>query len=167
MQIQQNRQLLERASALIPKKAEEFINKAIETTLSDCKLGVIQLVDGNHDRRASAGERQVCPNNSLSLSIYILVRIRVLKGYPQGSKVLTVKTVGHAEEFLRLSQHELHSALNGLKSEYVTTIRKLAEKAKERRFNTLRDAIKHLDPRLQPELREEIVSACLFNTRKP
>ena len=52
--------------------------------------------------------------------------------------------------------------MNGLKSEYVITIRKLAEKAKERRFNSLRDAIKHLDSRLQPELREEIVSACLL-----
>ena len=73
-----------------------------------------------------------------------------------------MKTVGDAEEFLRLSQRELHAALNSLKSEYVTTIRKLAEKAKEKRFKTLRDAIKHLDPRLQPELREEIVSAYLF-----
>ena len=52
-------------------------------------------------------------------------------------------------------------------SEYVITIRKLAEKAKERRFNTLRDAIGHLDSRLQPELREEIVSACPFYTMKP
>ena len=77
MQIQENRQLLERASALISEKTEEFINKAIETTLRDCKLGNIQLVDGNHGRRASASERQVCPNNSLS--IYIYVRLRVLK----------------------------------------------------------------------------------------
>ena len=76
--------------------------------------------------------------------------------------VLTVKTVGDAEDFLLLSQRELHSGLNGLTSEYVTTIRKLAERAKERRFNTLRDAVKDLDPRLQPELREEIVSACLL-----
>jgi hypothetical protein len=76
--------------------------------------------------------------------------------------VLTVKTVEHAEEFLRLSQRELHASLNTLKSEYVNTIRKLAERAKGKRFKTLRDAIKHLDPRLQPELREEIVSTYLF-----
>ena len=68
-----------------------------------------------------------------------------------------MKTVAHAEEFLRLSQRELHSALNTVKLEYVTTIRKLAETAKDKRFKGLRDAIKLLDPRLQPKLREEIV----------
>ena len=67
MQITENRQLLKRAYALISKKAEEFINKAIESTLRDFKLGKIQLVDGNLGRRASTGERQVRPNNSLSL----------------------------------------------------------------------------------------------------
>ena len=68
-----------------------------------------------------------------------------------------MKTIAHAEEFLRLSQRELHSALNTLKLEYVTTIRKLAERAKDKRFKALRDAITLLDPRLQPKLREEIV----------
>jgi len=68
-----------------------------------------------------------------------------------------VKTVAHAEEFLRLSQRELHSALNTLKSEYVAAIRKLAETAKDKRFKALRDAIKFLHPKLQPKLREEIV----------
>ncbi len=68
-----------------------------------------------------------------------------------------MKTVAHAEEFLRLSQRELHSALNTVKLEYVTTIRKLAETAKDKRFKALRDAIKLLDPRLQPKLREAIV----------
>jgi hypothetical protein len=37
----------------------------------------------------------------------------------------------------------------------------LAEKAKEERFKALRDAIRHLDSRLQPELREEILRTCL------
>ena len=63
----------------------------------------------------------------------------------------------HAEEFLRLSQQELHAALGTLKLEYVTTIRKLAEAAKDKRFKALRDAIKHPGPQLQPELREAIV----------
>ena len=45
--------------------------------------------------------------------------------------------------------------MNDLKLEYITTIRKLAEKAKERRFNTLPDAIKHLDSRLLPATQEE------------
>jgi len=73
--------------------------------------------------------------------------------------VLTVKTRAHAEEFLRLSQRELHSALNTVKLEYVGAIRTLAETAKDKRFKALRDAIKLLDPNLQPKLREEIVGA--------
>jgi len=65
MQIQDNRQLLERASTLISRKAEEFINKAIENTLRNCKLGNIQSVDGNHGRLASTGEQQVRPCKEL------------------------------------------------------------------------------------------------------
>ena len=69
-----------------------------------------------------------------------------------------MKTVRQAEEFLQLSQRELHSKLNGLELEYVAAIRQLAGKAKEKRFKALRDAIKNLDSRLQPELREVIMS---------
>ena len=68
-----------------------------------------------------------------------------------------MNTKAHAEEFLRLSQQELHAALSTLKLEYVTTIRKLAEAAKDKRFKALQDAIKHPDPQQQPELREAIV----------
>ena len=68
-----------------------------------------------------------------------------------------MKGDAHAEEFLRLSQRELHSALNTVKLEYVTAIRKLAETAKDKRFKALRGAINLLDPRLQPRLREVIV----------
>ena len=63
MQIQENRQLLERASAMVSKKAEAFINNAIENTLRDCKLGNI------------TGERQVRSNNSLSLYIYMFANV--------------------------------------------------------------------------------------------
>jgi hypothetical protein len=52
-------------------------------------------------------------------------------------------------------------SLNILKSEYVATIRNLAEKAKEERFKALRGAIKNLDSQLQPEFREEIVGTWL------
>lgn len=58
-QIQENRQLLDRASGLISKKAEEFINKAIEKTLKDWNLGGIQ----NSGRRGSTGEKGVCSKN--------------------------------------------------------------------------------------------------------
>ena len=68
-----------------------------------------------------------------------------------------MKTVAHAEEFLRLSQRDIHSALNTVQLEYVTTIRELAEIAKDKRFRALRDAIKLLNSRLQPKLREAIL----------
>ena len=61
MQIQENRQLLERASTLMSNKAYEFINKAIESTLKSCKFGIIQSVDGNAGRPASTDGRQVRP----------------------------------------------------------------------------------------------------------
>ena len=73
-----------------------------------------------------------------------------------------MKTVAHAEEFLQLSQRELHSGLNTVKLEYVTVIRKVAEAAKDKRFEALRGAIKHLDLPLQPQLREEILGTCIF-----
>ena len=66
MQIQEGRQLLKRASALISETADGFINKAIESTLKGFKLGTIQLVDRNLGRLASAGEKQVRPKNSLA-----------------------------------------------------------------------------------------------------
>ena len=51
-----------------------------------------------------------------------------------------------------------------MKLEYVIAIRGLAERAKEKRFNTLRLWINEPDYhyRLQSELREEIISACHF-----
>jgi hypothetical protein len=68
--------------------------------------------------------------------------------------ILTIQNAAHAKEFLQLSQQELHSFLDTLKSESVATTRELAEIAEEKRFMALRDGIKHLDPRLQ---REEIM----------
>jgi hypothetical protein len=71
-----------------------------------------------------------------------------------------VKNIAQAEEFLRLSQRELHLALGDLQLEYVATVRKLAESAKEKRFKTLRDAIMRLVPWLQSELRDNIMGRC-------
>ena len=68
-----------------------------------------------------------------------------------------MKTVADAEEFLRLSQRELHISLGTVKGEYVTAIRRLAEAAKDTRFKALGDAIRHLDPHLQPQLLGEIL----------
>ena len=68
-----------------------------------------------------------------------------------------MKRIAHAEEFLRLSQRELHLALNTVKLEYVTTMRTLADAAMDKHFEALRDAIKLQDPQLQPKLREVFV----------
>jgi hypothetical protein len=47
-----------RASGMISKKADEFIHKAIEKTLKDCKLGDIRSGDGKLGRRAPTGEKK-------------------------------------------------------------------------------------------------------------
>ena len=72
-----------------------------------------------------------------------------------------MKTVAHVEEFLRLSQRELHSALNLVKLEYVTDIRKFAEAARDDQLKRLRHAIRPLDLHPQPELRVELVGMCI------
>ena len=47
MQIQENRQLLERASVMTSKKAYGFIKQAIDKTLRDWRLGDIQSEDAD------------------------------------------------------------------------------------------------------------------------
>ena len=74
-----------------------------------------------------------------------------------------MKTVEDAEKFLQSSQKELHESLSDLKSEYVTAIRRFAEAAKDKRFKALGDAIKHLDPHLEPQLFGEILGTWIFD----
>lgn len=74
-----------------------------------------------------------------------------------GVTVLIVKSVAHAEEFLRLSQRELQTSLNREKQDFVTAIRKMAEEARGKRFQELKDEFARLDPSIQPDLREEII----------
>ena len=62
--------------------------------------------------------------------------------------VLTVKVVVDLEEFLRLSQRELHSSLSTVKTKYVTAIRQLAETAMDKRVKALGDTIRHLYPHI-------------------
>ena len=71
-----------------------------------------------------------------------------------------MKTVADAEEFLRLSQRELHISLGTIKSEYVTAIRRLAEAAKDKRIKALGDAIRLLG--LQLRLCAEILGTWIF-----
>ena len=61
-QIQENRQLLEKASAMISQKAYGFVSQAIKRTLQDWRLGDIQSEDGDYGLDplgASAGEHGV------------------------------------------------------------------------------------------------------------
>jgi uncharacterized membrane-anchored protein YjiN (DUF445 family) len=74
-----------------------------------------------------------------------------------GVTVLVVKSVAHAEEFLRLSQRELQTSLNREKQDFVTAIRRMAEEARGQRFQELKDEFTRLDPGIQPDLREEII----------
>ena len=62
MQIQDNRQLLERASSMISQKAYGYIRQAIDRTLQDWRLGDIRSEDrdpGRGPRGAPAGENGV------------------------------------------------------------------------------------------------------------
>jgi hypothetical protein len=59
MQIQENRQLLERASVMISQKAYTFINQATERTLQDWRLGGSNSDDGRGPRVASTSDKGV------------------------------------------------------------------------------------------------------------
>ena len=83
MQIQESRQLFERASALISKKAEEFVNKSIENTLRDYKLGNIQSVDGNLGRR---GERQADYGNLVAAEAALMELVVHIKEKARSGK---------------------------------------------------------------------------------
>ncbi|KIM23880.1 hypothetical protein M408DRAFT_332082 [Serendipita vermifera MAFF 305830] len=74
-----------------------------------------------------------------------------------GVTVLVVKSVAHAEEFLRLSQRELQTSLNHEKQEFVAAIRRMAEEARATRFQELKDKFTRIDPLIQAGLREEII----------
>ena len=162
MQIQENRILVEKVSIIVSQKAYGSIGQAIEGSLQDWGLGANQSEDGDLGRApqgAFVGENEVSLLGYPKLTRYSISGI-------QGVKILTVKKIAHAEEFLRLSQRELHSALNTLEVEYVTSIRQLAEAAKHKRFKALRDAINLLDLRLQPKLREAIVGTRISRPRE-
>jgi hypothetical protein len=57
--IQNNRQLLERASVAIVQKAHALVNQAIEKTLQDWKLGEIQSEDEAIDHKAGEAPETV------------------------------------------------------------------------------------------------------------
>ena len=73
-----------------------------------------------------------------------------------------MKVVADLEEFLRLSQRELHSSLSTVKTKYVTAIRKLAETAKDKRFKALGDTSRHLYPHIQLQFPKGFFGTWIF-----
>ena len=64
LEVQENRQMLEKASGMISQRAHGFIGQAIERTLRQWRLGAIESEDGDlglgrAPRGASAGEKGV------------------------------------------------------------------------------------------------------------
>src|SRR5215471_21074557 len=73
------------------------------------------------------------------------------------SKTVIVDSKAAAESFLQTSQQKLTVSLATVKRQFDSTIRRLAERARTERFESLRMAIKSLDEALQPHLQDEIL----------
>ena len=61
-----------------------------------------------------------------------------------------------ANEFLRLSQGDLHIQLCTLKEEYVDSVRRLGQEAKSFKITALRDALENVTD-IQAERRHDII----------
>ena len=61
-----------------------------------------------------------------------------------------------ANEFLRLSQGDLHIQLCTLKVEYVDSVRRLGQEAKSFRITTLRDALESATA-IPAEIRNDVI----------
>ncbi|KAG8824093.1 hypothetical protein FRC19_002548 [Serendipita sp. 401] len=120
----------------LTEKAEGYISEAIKKTLSEWSLGTIKQEESDTIGKG--------PNSAAVKQ-------------KKGTTVLIVRSIAHAEEFLRLSQWELQTLLNREKQNFVTAVRKIAEEARAERFRQLKNEIARLDPRIQPVLREEII----------
>jgi hypothetical protein len=130
---------MKRGMAALKKRTDAHITDAIEKTLKSWSLGSGPSVEDSVDDGIGRGPESAKAKD---------------KG---GVKVLVVKSVAHAEEFLRLSQRELRASLNREKQDFVTAIRRMAEEARGKRFQELKDEFARLDPLVQAELREEII----------
>ena len=74
-----------------------------------------------------------------------------------GPKIVIADSKAAAEVFFHNSQMKLAHSLAGLRQQFVTTIRKLADQARLERFESLKKEIKSLDEAAQPALQEEIL----------
>jgi len=155
-QVDKSRKQLQNAYTFISRKADGFIQPALQKVLQQWGL-----VD-----RESSGDAtntlQRAPSDAVytnQVSLHSLNCSWTRQAHWVHWKVLKVTSVAHAKEFLRLSQGELHVQLQTLKTEYVGAVRRLGEEAKSFRINTLRNEIQH-DPALEPELRDDVISEC-------
>ena len=158
MQIQENRTLLEKGSVIFSQRAYGLIGQATQGALRNCGIEGILSEVGERGR----GPRGAFVDNKDVSVLGYYAWVRCTERVLQGALVLTVKIVADLEEFLRVSQQELHSSLSTAKTEYVTAIRKLAEAAKDKRFKALGVAIRQLDPHLQPQLPRESLGTWTF-----
>lgn len=123
----------------LAKKADGFISESIKRTLDEWCLGSIKQESTTGDSIIGKGPETARAKQR------------------SGVTVLIVKSPAHAEEFLRLSQRGLQMLLNREKQDFVIAVRKMAEDARSKRFQALKEEIAHLDFTLHPELREEII----------
>ena len=75
-------------------------------------------------------------------------------------------SVADANEFLRLSQGDLHIQLSTLKAEYLDSVRCLGQEAKSFRITTLRDILENATD-IQAEIRDDVIGEYpLIGTRR-
>ncbi|CCA76063.1 hypothetical protein PIIN_10063 [Serendipita indica DSM 11827] len=127
---------LDRVIKALSQKAESFIPLAIENTLNDWSLGSVKQEKDVESSRAPETTKATMQHSTT---------------------VLILESAAHAEEFLCLSQTELTKSLNELRRDFVISVRKMAEEARAKHFQDLKDKIKYLDPKMQPEFRKEII----------
>jgi hypothetical protein len=153
-EIDKSRKQLENAYAFISRKADGFIHPALQKAWG--------LVDRESSSDATDSLQRAPSDAEITDQVSIHTLNYSWTRYAQWfqEKVLTVPSKAHAEEFLRLSQGELHVQLDALKTEYVAAVRRLGEEARSFRINTLRDALQR-DTALQAELRDDIIGESL------
>jgi hypothetical protein len=130
---------LKKVFAMIETRANEHIGTAIKQTIDTWSLGVLE--QGKTDEPVNG--QSLDPTSTHENS---------------NNNVLVVKSSVHAEQFLRLSQEQLHTLLHRESRQYVNAVRKTATNARTMRFNELKEEIAKLGSRFQPELREEIIT---------
>lgn len=100
---------MQKGTTALKKRVDKHIKDAIKKTLDSWSLGSSPSIEQETDE----GVIGRGPESAQAKE-------------EGGITVLVVRSVAHAEEFLRLSQRELQTSLNHEKQEFVTAIRRYA-----------------------------------------